>query len=454
MVAHETEHPAAGKGVVYVRVSGTPFGRDPFSPENQRRICQNYARGESAEIVLEFADLAVSGREEDAKRPGFEAALGLLRGRKVETLYVATLDRFSRRGARHVYEVLDGLEEVGGRIVFVADGLDTRQPSARRNIAQLAEQAKAEADAGSWRLGQWHAHNRRSGLWKRIRPYGYVVNNGKLQPHPIEGPIVRSIVDRYLAGSSLRSIAVSLNVQHVKPPRLVFYEEALAKGYIARKPAADSWSYVAVRGILTAPALAALISHKGEVCYDLQGEPISAGRGIVTPHERVRVLAEIDRRAAIRGTRGLTADEEFIGTDHSPKYLLTGFGRCGECGRALQRIVTTRGGVYYRCAKKGRGQTCRGGIISGTFLETEVTRRCTERLQSLAQRNQILGRDAKQLSPETWKSLPLAQSRAILSRAIREVWVYSADVPVKRRIYIVWAGESRPLPRARSRSGA
>ena len=165
-----------------VRLSGTPYGRDPFSPENQRRICQNYARSEGAEIVVEFADLAVSGREEDAKRPGFEAALGLLRGRKVETLYVAKLDRFSRRGAQHVREVLDGVGDVGGRIVFVADGLDTRQPSARREIAQLAEQAKAEADAGSWRLGQWHAHNRRSGFWKRIRPYGYVVNDGKLRP--------------------------------------------------------------------------------------------------------------------------------------------------------------------------------------------------------------------------------------------------------------------------------
>jgi site-specific DNA recombinase len=244
LIAHGTEHPAARKGIVYVRVSGTPYGRDPVSPENQRRICQNFARGEGAEIVLEFADLAVSGREEDAKRPGFEAALGLLRGRKVETLYVATLDRFSRRGARHVTEVLDRVEQVGGRMVFVANGLDTRQASARPDITQLAEQAKAEADTGSWRLGQWHAHNRRRGLWKRIRPYGYLVINGKLQPHPIEGPIVRGIVDRYLAGSSLRSIAMSLNVQHVKPPRLVFYEEALAKGYMTRKPPADSWSYL------------------------------------------------------------------------------------------------------------------------------------------------------------------------------------------------------------------
>jgi len=186
--------------------------------------------------------------------------------------------------------------------------------------------------------------------------------------------------------------------------------------------------------------------------YDLQGEPISAGNGIVTSDERVRVLAEIDHRAAIRSTGRLTGVDELIWTHRSPKYLLTGFGRCGECGKALQRIVTARGGVYYRCARKGQGQICRGGIISGTVLESEVTRRCAERLRSLAQGDPLLGRDAEHLSAEAWKRLPVAHSRAILSRALLEVWVYSADVPVKKRIHIVWAGDSQPIPRGRSGS--
>ena len=47
---------------------------------------------------------------------------------------------------------------------------------------------------------------------------------------------------------------------------------------------------------------------------------------------------------------------------------------------AHRRLV---GGIYYRCAGKGRGQTCRGAMISGRYLESEVVRRVLERLSSL-----------------------------------------------------------------------
>jgi site-specific DNA recombinase len=73
LALRRVDHPAAGKGVVYVRL------------------------------------------------------LGLLLSRKAETLFVAQLDRFSRRGAQAVLAVVDQVEKVRGRIVFVADGLDTRR---------------------------------------------------------------------------------------------------------------------------------------------------------------------------------------------------------------------------------------------------------------------------------------------------------------------------------------
>jgi DNA invertase Pin-like site-specific DNA recombinase len=351
--------------VVYVRLSGRPYGYDPFSLENQRRICRDHARREQVEVVAEYQDLAVSGRKGEADRPGFVAALALLRRREVEILYVAKLDRFSRRGLRHVGTLLDEIDGVGGRVIFVADGLDTRQAATRQTIAMLAEQARAEADSATWRLSEWHAHNRRNGLWKRIRPFGYVVVGSKLDLHPSEAPIVRGMVDSFLAGSSLRGIARRLNADGIKPHRLVLYEEAIAKGYSAKRPSATSWSYVAVRGILAAPALAALVSHAGELCRDEHGDPIFAGVGIVDLDERAQILAELRRRALVRGARPATRRE--AGDDARPRYLLTGFGRCGECGKALQRVVTIRGGAYYRCAGKGHGQTCRGGLTPDDF---------------------------------------------------------------------------------------
>jgi site-specific DNA recombinase len=436
------QHPAAGKAIVYVRLSGQPYGYDPFSPENQRRICRDHALREQIEIIAEYQDLAVSGRKDDGGRPGFEASIDQLRRQSAEILYVANVDRFSRRGSQQVRALLDEIRRADGHVIFAADGVDTRQPGARQTIAVLAEQARTEADAASWRLSQWHAHNRRSGLWKRIRPYGYVVRDGRLSPHAAEAPIVRSMVDSFLAGSSLRGIAKRLNAHGVKPPRLVFYEEAMAKGYKAKRPPASSWSYIAVRGILTAPALAALISHRGEPCRDEHGKPITAGVGIVTLEERSQILSELRDRAAV--ARGRRTAHPKTGLAQ-PRHLLTGFGRCGECGKALQRIETLRGGVYYRCASKGRGQTCRGGLISGRFLESEVVRRVLEK------RSRAIGptlADLDSLTGDTWQDVPLAWRRALLAEFIQQVWVYGADVPVDRRVHIVWIGEEPPTPRS------
>jgi site-specific DNA recombinase len=148
-VERRLTHPAAGKAVIYVRLSGQPYGYDPFSLENQRRICREHALGERVEMVGEHHDLAVSGRKGEAERPGFEAAIDLIRRQAVEIMYVARLDRFSRRGQHDVRALLDEIDQAGARVIFVADGLDSGNPADWRTIETLAEQARAEADAAS-----------------------------------------------------------------------------------------------------------------------------------------------------------------------------------------------------------------------------------------------------------------------------------------------------------------
>jgi site-specific DNA recombinase len=283
---------------------------------------------------FEFSDLDVSGRK-DVPRPGLDKALQALLDESIGTLYVAKLDRLTRRGMAHIGAILDDLERVSGRIVFVADGLDTSKPGARQVIAILAEQARAESDNIAWRIEQWHAHNRRNGLWKRRRPYGYTVEQGRLRPHPEEAPIVRRMMERFLAGGSLRSIAIGLNDEGVKPPRLtIWYEEAQAKGNLrAKPPMAGLWAYDTVKSILTQPALSALISHKGQPVYNDDGNLVFAGEGIASVAERARILAEMERRSTItRNDKAPRRVGKRTGGGKPVKYLLVGLIRCGECG--------------------------------------------------------------------------------------------------------------------------
>src|SRR6266516_439478 len=124
-VGAEAESVAAGS---YDRLSAMAVEYDSFSPENQRRLNHQAAarNGEHIPPEFVFSDLALSGRK-DVHRPAFEKAIRALLDVRIKTLYVAKLDRLSRKGMGHIGLILDDLERVGGRIVFVAEGLDSSQ---------------------------------------------------------------------------------------------------------------------------------------------------------------------------------------------------------------------------------------------------------------------------------------------------------------------------------------
>jgi site-specific DNA recombinase len=367
-----------------LRLSALPPAHDPFSPDNQRRLCHDAAEHNNEQILpeFEFQELDVSGRK-DRPRRGLDDALSLLLTRKVRTLYVAKLDRLTRRGMGHVGLILDELEKVGGRIVFVADGLDTSRPGVRPIIAILAEQARAESDNTSWRVGQWHLHNRRHGVWNQQRPYGYVVDeDGRLKPHPTEASIVRRMKDDFLGGSSLRGIARWLNDEGIKPPGIVHAEDARAAGRRAKGPLGDSWYATTVRKVLSQPAIAALVSHNRKLLYNEHGEPISAGEGIATMAERARILAELERRSIVAQKGSGERVGKRTGAGRPAEHLLVGFVRCGECGGAAVRQPSK--GIYaFRCSRKRDGARCRGAQIAEKYLEDEVVSRLRAKLAAL-----------------------------------------------------------------------
>ena len=234
----------------------------------------------------------MSARKE-VERPLLDRALKALLEGRIKTLYVDRLDRLSRQGMAHVGMILDELEKVGGRIVFVGEGLDTSKAGTRQILAILSEQARAEADNIAWRMEQWHAGNRRDELWLKKRPYGYRVVDGKLHPDQTRPPLCGEIVTGDLAGAG--SIATRLD-DGVECPNAVKHDEARLAGRRVRPLATRRWSYATVRAVLLAPSLAALMSHKGQLVRDDNGDPVPAGMGIVTLTERARIVAEFERR--------------------------------------------------------------------------------------------------------------------------------------------------------------
>jgi DNA invertase Pin-like site-specific DNA recombinase len=78
---------------------------------------------------------------------------------------------------------------------------DPLSPDNQRRINLEGAKRDGEADSISWRMSQFHAAARRKGLWAARRPFGYLVEDYKLRPHPKEAPIVRRVVDEFLGGA-------------------------------------------------------------------------------------------------------------------------------------------------------------------------------------------------------------------------------------------------------------
>jgi site-specific DNA recombinase len=413
-----------------VRVSALAADHDPSSPTNQRRMNHQAAARDGARILPEFDLEEVVSARKEVERPLLDRALKALLEGDIKTLYVNRLDRLSRRGMAHVGMILDELEKVGGRMVFVGEGLDTAKSGTRQILAILSEQARAEADNIAWRMEQWHAGNRREGLWLKKRPYGYRVVDGKLRPDPDEAPVVRRIVTEFLAGASLRGVATGLNRDGIQCPNAVKHDEAVVAGRRVRPLATRRWSNATVRAVLLGPSLAALMSHKGQLVRDDNGDPISAGVGIVTLTERARILAEFERRGlTVRNAKDPGRIGKRTGGGRPPKYLLSGFVRCPRCTATMQRGMGRRGrdpAPTYRCAANGRGHQCPGVTIFADALEREVERRFLTKLAALEPGDPLLERIA-----ERWLALVVPDDhagRAILEEKLRDVEARLGDL--------------------------
>jgi DNA invertase Pin-like site-specific DNA recombinase len=81
----------------YIRTSSAAnVGADKDSDKRQRSAIEGYAKAAGYEIIAEFYDAAVSGRDPVAERKGFAAMLARIAGNGVRTILVESPDRFAR----------------------------------------------------------------------------------------------------------------------------------------------------------------------------------------------------------------------------------------------------------------------------------------------------------------------------------------------------------------------
>jgi site-specific DNA recombinase len=381
------EHPAKGWGAILDRSSMVRADIRQDTHYNQDRLNHETLRAYGLKLKpgYRFSETGVSASKPVTRKDLERGINAIVNEKAVEALVVQDVSRLSRLGMRHVGEMLDAVEAVGGRIIFHRGNLDSSQPHNRAIIAFLAEQAREEANTLSWRIGNFHEGARLKGRWANKRPYGYHVSDGKLVPHSEEAPIIRRIMEEFLDGKGFYSIAAGLNDDSVLSPAASKAVEARAKGRNPKNRIDAPWSGPVAAKILHSPTCVGWQQHNGKIVLGPDGDPISFGEGILTPGEHARVLAEFERRSAI--VRNQQSEKRKVGSKtgggRPARYLLVGLARCSSCDYALQ-AQSAHGyrSPYYRCSTTALGRPCPArATVNMEEADEEVLNQLRNRLE-------------------------------------------------------------------------
>lgn len=402
---------ATDASVIYVRLS---VARErQTSLDRQEQDCRAWADLHALRVLTVHADSGRSAYGQPVRRPGLEAALDDLRARRAGTLVVWKLDRLSRRGMAEIGEVLAVVAEAEARLVAVADGIDTQEPSASSLIRVLALVAVAESANAGQRVRSAKLAQRQQGRWLGGQAsYGYRSDQGRLFLVPQEAEVLRWAAAQLRAGASLSTVCRRLNQAGTPSPR------------------GGQWGASTLLQLLRAPATAGWLPQtlRGEDGHftavvvpwldPASGKPLS----VLAPGEHP-VLTSIEQESLLTLLSArVTADPRSSGRTRSAGYLMTGLLRCRHCGSRM-----SASGNSYRCQAVRTGHLC--DHPAGVYipaLDDVASRRLLARLAgpNADVSDGLASKCGEQFAwPTWWSGASLAERQALMREHLRAVEV-------------------------------
>jgi DNA invertase Pin-like site-specific DNA recombinase len=336
------------RAVIYCRISSDPTGK-AAGVRRQEADCRALADRLGLEAVQVFTDNDVSAYAK--VRPAWEAMLNLVESDGINTLICWHNDRLYRRPT-DLERLLDLLDKgaLPGMVRTATSGdMDLATASGRMVARMLAAASAHEVEHNRERILRAHRQRAVDGRPPSgRRAFGYAED--KVTVVPEEAALIREAVEQVTAGASLRSITDDWNERGV--------------------PTRDGgiWRPTSIRNILTAPRIAGLRVHRGQV--------VGPGTwpGIVTEDEWRRMVASL--RDPSRRRRG--------GAKDGRKFWLSGTLGCGLCGARLWS--GSRPGrpdlTNYACPRPPYGPGCGRIGVNADKVEAHISGLLLERLRA------------------------------------------------------------------------
>ena len=309
-------------------------------------------------LVGIFADEGLSGTS-IRRREQFSALLRLAQEGQLDLIVTKEVSRFARNTV-DTLQVTRALKEKGVGVLFLNDGIDTRDSDGEFRLTIMASVAQEESRKISQRTrwGQLQAM-KRGVVFGNNSLYGYTLSGGRLTVQPEQALVVQRIYRMFLdEGKGARAIARELTGQGVPPP--------LNPG--------GAWSAATVLRLL----------HNEKYCGDLVQKKFRTtdylthrkipNRGaeeqvflpghhqaVVSRAQFQAVQEELARRASLPGEH-----KRFSG-----RHWYSGKICCGGCGKSflLKRTRRADGREYTRFVCRGRLEgSCPMRAVPGQLL--------------------------------------------------------------------------------------
>ncbi|MFJ8208362.1 recombinase family protein [Streptomyces sp. NPDC096033] len=341
--------------------------RDECGVRNQHRINERTARDQGCVVVATYTDNARSATKDDRERPEFDRLLAdLHRGHAFSAgplrgVVAVADDRLYRRPEDFI-RFMAALTSGPGRVYVGRDGL--RDPYTKEGLLQGAESlqgAVAEGKMRSRRVQDWHWSRAMDGLpHSGPRPFGWQEDRQTL--HPVESELVRKAIEDRIAGAFVGEVV----------------REWAALGVTGTRGGRPNPQ--TVTQIITAPRVCGFRANRGELLIDpdTRRPLIGAWQAIVSPEQWEAVCATFSAGSLYMHRGPLSP--RLTGRKAGPKYLATGFLRCGAeaegggvCGQLMGGGKTaSRKSPYNYICTAGRG--CGRCAISGPLVEEAIER--------------------------------------------------------------------------------
>jgi DNA invertase Pin-like site-specific DNA recombinase len=361
--------------VIYLRVSSDGQVNKAHDPEGysipgQREACEHRAQLLGAEVVGEYVEYGVTGR--NVRRPALQRMLGELELIRPTYVIVYDISRLARNRLDDATLLLR-IEQSGARLVSVLENIDTT-PAGRLTHGVLAavNEFRSAGDAEKVKMGMARKHA--SGGTVGKAPIGYLNTTER-----VEGREVR---------------VVTIDQERAPLVKLAF--DAFATGHYSVSSLCDMLDEAGLRTLPTPKRAPAPLS-RSNVHYMLRREYYI---GVVTwckaKNLAGRHEALIDEPTFRKVQEILEAHAHSGDRTHKHHHHLKGSIFCGHCGRRLiYSRVRSRARDFYEyfgcISRPGRGQHCEARHIQTDQVEQAVERYYDSVTLTAGQRKAIRG---------------------------------------------------------------